>query len=30
LDQRRLQISADLQPPSSFLQTYQAYLAQVG
>lgn len=30
LDQRRLQISADLQPPLSFLESYQSYLAQVG
>jgi hypothetical protein len=30
LDQRRLQITADLQPPFSFLQAYQAYLSQVG
>jgi hypothetical protein len=29
LDQRRLQITADLQPPFSFLQAYQAYLSQV-
>jgi hypothetical protein len=29
LDQRRLQITADLQPPSNFLSSYQAYLAQV-
>lgn len=30
LDQRRLQISADLQPPLNFLESYQSYLAQVG
>jgi hypothetical protein len=29
VEQRRLQITADLQPPPSFLQSYQAYLAQV-
>jgi hypothetical protein len=29
LDQRRLQVCADVQPPSHFLAAYQAYLAQV-
>ena len=29
LEQRRLQIDSDLRPPSSFLEVYQAYLAQV-
>ncbi len=29
LEQRRLQIAADLQPPPNFLEGYQAYLAQV-
>jgi hypothetical protein len=30
LDQRRLQVSADLQPPQDFLESHRAYLAQVG
>ncbi|WIA33058.1 hypothetical protein OEZ86_006214 [Tetradesmus obliquus] len=29
LDQRRLQVSADLQPPQDFLESHRAYLAQV-
>ena len=30
LEQRRLQVTNDLQPPHKFLESYQPYLAQVG
>jgi hypothetical protein len=30
IEQRRLQITADLQPPQNFLEGHQSYLAQVG
>lgn len=30
LDQRRLQMSADLQPPQDFVESHRTYLAQVG
>lgn len=30
LEQRRLQLTTDLTPPSRFLDSYQVYLSQVG